>query len=121
MLMNTDIYIAIVSSEHHVCPKGYTIAIVSTIAETSANHHLELAPGFRLLGRVEEKFMVGILFSNATIELILSRAHLSHYTSRWRAVSMITSSYPRATMHQVILSLPLMMLRISTVGQKAKI
>lgn len=46
-----------VSSAHNVCPKGYYIAIVSTIAETTANHHLELAPGFERLGRIEEKFM----------------------------------------------------------------
>lgn len=52
-----DIYIAMVSSAHNVCPKGYYIAIVSTIAESSANHHLELAPGFERLGRIEEKFM----------------------------------------------------------------
>jgi len=52
-----DIYIAVVSSGHNVCPKGYYIAIVSTIAETNANHHLELAPGFERLGRIEEKFM----------------------------------------------------------------
>ncbi|KIV89863.1 hypothetical protein PV10_07231 [Exophiala mesophila] len=51
-----DIYIAVVSSAHNVCPKGYYIAIVSTIAETSANHHLELAPGLERLGRIEEKF-----------------------------------------------------------------
>ncbi|KAL2159842.1 hypothetical protein VTH06DRAFT_1975 [Thermothelomyces fergusii] len=52
-----DIYIACVSSAHNVCPKGYWIAIVSTIAETSANHHLELAPGLERLGRIEEQFM----------------------------------------------------------------
>ncbi|KAH0831665.1 Rab GDP-dissociation inhibitor [Fonsecaea pedrosoi] len=52
-----DIYIAMVSSAHNVCPKGYYIAIVSTIAETSANHHLELQPGLERLGRIEEKFM----------------------------------------------------------------
>ena len=52
-----DIYIAMVSSAHNVCPKGYYIAIVSTIADTSANHHLELAPGLERLGRIEEKFM----------------------------------------------------------------
>ncbi|KAF1987409.1 rab GTPase activator [Aulographum hederae CBS 113979] len=52
-----DIYIAVVSSAHNVCPKGYYIAIVSTIAESSANHHLELQPGFERLGRIEEKFM----------------------------------------------------------------
>lgn len=53
-----DIYIAVVSSAHNVCPKGYWIAIVSTIAETSANHHLELAPGIERLGKIEEQFMV---------------------------------------------------------------
>lgn len=52
-----DIYIAMVSSAHNVCPKGYYIAIVSTIAETPANHHLELQPGLERLGRIEEKFM----------------------------------------------------------------
>jgi Rab GDP dissociation inhibitor len=56
-LTGADIYIAMVSYAHNVCPKGYYIAIVSTIAETSANHHLELAPGFERLGRIEEKFM----------------------------------------------------------------
>ncbi|CAK7198780.1 Rab GDP dissociation inhibitor alpha [Sporothrix eucalyptigena] len=52
-----DIYIACVSSAHQVCPKGYWIAIVSTIAETSANHHLELQPGLDRLGKIEEQFM----------------------------------------------------------------
>jgi len=46
-----------VSSAHNVCPKGYYIAIVSTIAESSANHHLELQPGLDRLGKIEEKFM----------------------------------------------------------------
>lgn len=45
-----------VSAAHNVCPKGYYVAIVSTIAESDANHHLELAPGFERLGAVEEKF-----------------------------------------------------------------
>ncbi|KAI0132319.1 GDP dissociation inhibitor [Xylariales sp. AK1849] len=52
-----DIYIACISSAHNVCPKGYYIAIVSTIAETSANHHLELQPGLERLGKIEEQFM----------------------------------------------------------------
>ncbi|KAK4694042.1 Rab GDP dissociation inhibitor, partial [Lecanoromycetidae sp. Uapishka_2] len=52
-----DIYIAIVSSAHNVCPKGFYIAIVSTIAEGSSNHHLELQPGLDRLGKIEEKFM----------------------------------------------------------------
>ena len=55
--LSSDIYIAVVSSAHNVCPKGYFIAIVSTIAEGSANHHLELQPGLDRLGKVEEKFM----------------------------------------------------------------
>jgi len=52
-----DIYIAMVSSTHNVCPKGYYIAIVSTVAETTANHHLELKPGLERLGKIEEQFM----------------------------------------------------------------
>lgn len=56
-LISLDIYIAIVSSAHNVCPKGYYIAIVSTIAENSSNHHLELQPGLERLGKIEEKFM----------------------------------------------------------------
>ncbi|KAK0718219.1 GDP dissociation inhibitor [Lasiosphaeria miniovina] len=52
-----DIYIACVGSAHNVCPKGYWIAIVSTIAETAANHHVELGPGLERLGRIEEQFM----------------------------------------------------------------
>ncbi|KAI1437193.1 rab GDP-dissociation inhibitor [Xylaria sp. CBS 124048] len=52
-----DIYIACVSSAHNVCPKGYYIAIVSTIAETTSNHHLELQPGLERLGKIEEQFM----------------------------------------------------------------
>lgn len=56
--MIIDIYIAVVSNVHSVCPKGYYIAIVSTIAETDSNHHLELAPGLERLGKIEEKFMV---------------------------------------------------------------
>lgn len=46
-----------VSSAHNVCPKGYYVAIVSTIAENEANHHLELEPGFQRLGKIEETFM----------------------------------------------------------------
>lgn len=58
-----DIYIACVSSAHNVCPKGYYIAIVSTIAETTANHHLELQPGLERLGKIEEQFMVSSLLA----------------------------------------------------------
>lgn len=40
-----------------MCPKGYYIAIVSTLSETKSNHHLELAAGFERLGKIEERFM----------------------------------------------------------------
>lgn len=56
-LIISDIYIAVVSSAHNVCPKGYYVAIVSTIAESEANHHVELEPGFQRLGQIEERFM----------------------------------------------------------------
>ena len=46
-----------VSSAHNVCPKGYYIAIVSTISENNANSHLELQPGLERLGKIEEQFM----------------------------------------------------------------
>lgn len=44
-----DIYIAVLSDVHCVVPKGYYLAIVSTIVET-ATPHLELEPAFKLLG-----------------------------------------------------------------------
>lgn len=53
----TDVYVAMVSWAHNVAPKGYYIAIVSTIAESDSNHHLELQAGFDRLGKIEEKFM----------------------------------------------------------------
>jgi len=51
-----DIYIAMVSHEHEVCPGGLHIAIVSTIVETD-KPELELAPGLNLLGTISEKFV----------------------------------------------------------------
>jgi len=53
---NHDIYIASVSSNHNVCPKGFYIAIVSTIVET-AEPEKELEPGFKLLGEIVDKFV----------------------------------------------------------------
>ncbi|KAF3925871.1 hypothetical protein ABW20_dc0104179 [Dactylellina cionopaga] len=51
-----DIYVAVVSSAHNVCPQGYWLAVVSTIVETDNPHH-ELQLGFDLLGDIEEKFV----------------------------------------------------------------
>jgi Rab GDP dissociation inhibitor len=56
-MCSVDIYIAVVSSAHNVCPKGYYIAIVSTIAESDSNHHLELKAGLDRLGKIEEQFL----------------------------------------------------------------
>ncbi|CCE86525.1 Piso0_005020 [Millerozyma farinosa CBS 7064] len=44
-----DIYVAVLSDVHCVVPKGYYLAIVSTIIETE-EPHVELAPAFKLLG-----------------------------------------------------------------------
>lgn len=51
-----DIYIAVLSSTHMVCPKGYFIAIVSTVIETD-NPHVELEPAFNLLGPRKDTLM----------------------------------------------------------------
>jgi Rab GDP dissociation inhibitor len=57
-LTNADIYVAVVGGGHNVAPKGYYIAIVSTIAEKDANHHEELKHGIvRLGGKLLEQFM----------------------------------------------------------------
>lgn len=45
----SDIYIAVLSDQHMVVPKGYYLAIVSTIIETDLPH-VELEPAFKLLG-----------------------------------------------------------------------
>ncbi|GBL52844.1 rab_GDP-dissociation_inhibitor [Candidozyma auris] len=44
-----DIYIAVLSDVHCVVPKGFYLAIVSTIVETDTPH-VELEPAFKLLG-----------------------------------------------------------------------
>jgi RAB protein geranylgeranyltransferase component A len=120
MLTIVDIYIAVVSSAHNVCPKGYYIAIVSTIAETTANHHLELEPGFERLGRIEEKFMVNPFpRKQKTRSADNIRVHQSHCTSHWKAESTTTSLSLRATTLPAISRRLLMMLRISIVGPRA--
>lgn len=93
-----------VSSAQMVCPKGYYIAIVTTIAETNANHHLELEPGLALLGKIEEQFMVSPFqyalrppHTNSSF-----RVHQSHSTSHSSLASTTTSSSPRATMPHLI-------------------
>lgn len=51
-----DVYVAVLSDVHCVVPKGYYLAIVSTIVET-ATPHVELEPAFKLLGSRLETLM----------------------------------------------------------------
>lgn len=51
-----DVYVCCVSSAHNVCPKGFWVAIVSSIVETN-NPEAELKVGLDLLGPIEEKFI----------------------------------------------------------------
>lgn len=123
-----DIYIACVSSAHNVCPKGYYIAIVSTIAETSANHHLELQPGLERLGKIEEQFMVSTLLEvhscqytcNMLTTSCATRAPQSPSTNRSRTAPRTTSSSPRATTRAATSSPPRWMSGISTAAQPAR-
>jgi len=101
-----DIYIAMVSWAHNVCPKGYYIAIVSTIAETDANHHLEIQPGLDRLGKIEEKFMgppiplYEPLESGASDNIFLSKSYdaSSHFETTTDDVKDI---YSRAEGHEL--------------------
>ncbi|KAF2489102.1 secretory pathway gdp dissociation inhibitor [Lophium mytilinum] len=102
-----DIYIAVVSSAHNVCPKGYYIAIVSTIAEGDSNHHLELQPGLDRLGRIEEKFMgppiplYEPLESGVNDSIYLSKSYdaTSHFET---TTDDIKDIYRRAEGHELV-------------------
>merc|ERR1712230_54062 len=87
-----DIYIAVVSSAHSVCPKGYYIAIVSTIASSP--------PVSSVSARSRRSSWV----------------HQSRSTNPSRAASTTTSSSPRATTPPATSRLRPMMSGISTVG-----
>ncbi|KAJ4361579.1 Rab GDP dissociation inhibitor alpha [Ascochyta clinopodiicola] len=102
-----DIYVAVVSSAHNVCPKGYYIAIVSTIAESGANHHLELQPGLDRLGKIEEQFMgqpiplYEPLESGNNDNIFLSKSYdaTSHFES---TTDDIKDIYQRAEGHELV-------------------
>ncbi|KAI9327247.1 GDP dissociation inhibitor [Zopfochytrium polystomum] len=53
---SNDIYIAAVSSAHSVAAKGFWVAIVSTLVETSEPEK-EIEPALALLGAISEKFV----------------------------------------------------------------
>jgi hypothetical protein len=52
--LQSDIYIAAISSTHNVCAKDYYVAIVSTIVETSTPE-LELDAAYKLIGPIHDK------------------------------------------------------------------
>ena len=114
-----DIYVAVVSSAHNVCPKGYYIAIVSTIAEGDSNHHLELQPGLDRLGKIEEKFMGPAiplyepLESGANDNIFLSKSYdaTSHFETT-------TGKFREADVHGTVLTCTQTTSRTSTSAQK---
>ncbi len=62
-IFSIDIYVCLVSFTHNVASDNHYIAMVSTTVETS-NPEAELAPGLKLLGSIEEKFVtVSDIFS----------------------------------------------------------
>ena len=61
--LKIDIFIAVLNSTHGVCKKGYTIAIISTMVETSKPED-ELKPAFELIGSVCETFITVINLVN---------------------------------------------------------
>lgn len=119
-----DIYVACISSAHNVCPKGYYIAIVSTIAETSANHHVELQAGLERLGQIEEQFLVSLhIYMHTGYRItnsIVFRVPPSRCTSLLRTAARTTSSSPRATMPLRTLRPPPTMCKISTSVPRAR-
>ncbi|KAG9784779.1 putative nuclear condensin complex subunit Smc2, partial [Aureobasidium melanogenum] len=102
-----DVYVVMVSWAHNVAPKGYYIAIVSTIAEGDSNHHLELQAGFDRLGKIEEKFMgppIPIyepLESGENDNIFISRSYdaTSHFET---TTDDIRDIYRRAEGHELV-------------------
>lgn len=82
-----DIYIAVLSDVHCVVPKGYYLAIVSTIIETETPH-IELEPAFKLLGnRLDTLMGIAELYEpiedGTTDSIYLSKSYdpSSHFES----------------------------------------
>ncbi|MCH0629623.1 hypothetical protein JNB11_06580 [Kocuria palustris] len=82
-----DIYIAVLSSVHCVVPKGYYLAIISTIIETETPH-VELEPAFKLLGpRIDTLMGIAELYEpkddGTKLGIFLSKSYdaSSHFES----------------------------------------
>jgi Rab GDP dissociation inhibitor len=56
IIINLDIFIAVLNYTHCVCKKDYYLAIISTMVETN-NPEAELKPAFDIVGDVLEKFI----------------------------------------------------------------
>ena len=101
---------------------------MSTIAETSANHHLELAPGIERLGKIEEQFMVSpcraffriIVPVPRRLTFASHRAPQSLSTSLSRTAPRTVSSSPRATTPAATSSLRRTTSEASTAGPPAR-
>lgn len=101
-----DIYIAVLSDVHCVVPKGYYLAIISTIVETDTPH-VELDPAFKLLGtRLDTLMGLAELYepkddgSESSIYISKSYDASSHFES---ATDDIKDLYFRVTGKPLIL------------------
>ncbi|KAJ2760526.1 Rab GDP dissociation inhibitor alpha, partial [Coemansia nantahalensis] len=52
-----DIYVTCLSAQQKICPAGFYVASISTIAETSGDPKDEIAAGLKLLGPIEQIFV----------------------------------------------------------------
>lgn len=101
-----DIYIAVLSSAHNVCSKGYYLAIISTIIETD-KPHLELEPAFKIIGETKD-ILMGIaelyepLRDGSSDNIFISRSYdpSSHFETTTDDVKDI---YKRVTGHDLVL------------------
>lgn len=101
-----DIYIAVLSSSHNICQKGYYLAIISTIIETD-KPHLELEPAFKIIGETKDVLM-GIadiyepLADGMADNVFISKSYdaSSHFES---TTDDVKDLYKRVTGHDLVL------------------
>eukprot|EP00049_Salpingoeca_infusionum_P017152 m.351915 g.351915 ORF g.351915 m.351915 type:complete len:445 (+) comp16398_c0_seq1:274-1608(+) len=104
-----DIYIACISTTHHVASAGHYIAICSTTVETG-NPEAELAPAYEALGTILEKFVsVDDLFeptddgSDSNVFITTSYDATSHFET---TCTDVLDVYKRATGEDLDLDTP---------------
>ncbi|CAH7674868.1 GDP dissociation inhibitor-domain-containing protein [Phakopsora pachyrhizi] len=75
-----DVYIAAISSTHNIYAKGYYVAIVSTIVETSTPE-LELEAGYKLLGPIHDNLVYAPSASGQDENVFITRSYnaTSHF------------------------------------------